>query len=102
MVVNNEVMNHPSDGSVRAVGNGCLLVSLAPEDDAIGIICYEPRCYNLSISATTRFDIWGYNQYGVLKSRDLQGCTFSCDPQVGTFDEQGYFHAASTPAAGNL
>ena len=66
-------MNHPSDGSVRAVGNGCLLVSLAPEDDAIGIICYEPRCYNLSISATTRFDIWGYNQYGVLKSRDLQG-----------------------------
>ncbi len=102
MVVNNEVMNHPSDGSVRAVGNGCLLVSLAPEDDAIGIICYEPRCYNLSISATTRFDIWGYNQYGVLKSRDLQGCTFSCDPQVGTFDEQGYFHAASTPATGNL
>lgn len=102
MVVNNEVMNHPSDGSVRAVGNGCLLVSLAPEDDAIGIICYEPRCYNLSISATTRFDIWGYNRYGVLKSRDLQGCTFSCDPQVGTFDEQGYFHAASTPATGNL
>lgn len=102
MVVNDEVINHPSDGSVRAVGNGCLLVSIAPEDDDIGIIRYEPRCYNLSISATTRFDIWGYNQYGVLKTRDLQGCTFSCDPQVGTFDEQGFFHAVSTPAVGNL
>ena len=102
MVVNDEVINHPSDGSVRAVGNGCLLVSIAPEDDEIGIINYEPRCYNLSISATTRFDVWGYNQYGVLKTRDLQGCSFSCDPEVGSFDEQGYFHAVSTPASGNL
>ena len=57
MVVNDEVINHPSDGSVRAVGNGCLLVSIAPEDDDIGIIRYEPRCYNLSISATTSFDV---------------------------------------------
>jgi exopolysaccharide biosynthesis protein len=102
MVVNDEVLNHPSDGPVRAVGNGCLLVSVAPEDDGIGIISFEPRCYNLSISATTSFDVWGYNQYGVLKTRNLQGCTFSCDPQVGTFDDEGYFHAVSTPAMGNL
>lgn len=102
ILVNDEVMNHPSDGPVRAVGNGCLFVSTAPEDDDIGIINFEPRCYNLSISATTSFAVWGYNQYGVLKTRDLQGCTFSCDPQVGTFDEDGYFHAVSTPADGNL
>ena len=102
ILANDEVLNHPSDGPVRAVGNGCLLVSVAPEDNAIGIINFEPRCYNLSISATTSFDVWGYNQYGVLKTRDLQGCTFSCDPQVGYFDDEGYFHAVSTPAAGNL
>lgn len=102
MVVNGEVINHPSDGPVRAVGNGCLLVSTAPEDEAIGIISYEPRCYNISISATTTFDVWGYNQYGVLKTRDLQGCTFSCDPQVGTFDADGVFRASATPAQGNL
>ena len=102
MVVNDEVLNHPSDGPVRAVGNGCLLVSIAPEDDEIGIISFEPRCYNLSISATTSFDMWGYNQYGVLKTRNLQGCTFSCDPEVGYFDDEGYFHAVSTPAVGNL
>ena len=102
ILVNDEVMNHPSDGPVRAVGNGCLFVSTAPEDNEIGIISFEPRCYNLSISATTSFDVWGYNQYGVLKTRDLQGCTFSCDPQVGQFDEDGVFHAVSTPASGNL
>ena len=102
ILANGEVLNHPSDGPVRAVGNGCLVVSVAPQDDEIGIISFEPRCYNLSISATTSFDIWGYNQYGALKTRDLQGCTFSCDPQVGTFDENGCFHAVSTPASGNL
>lgn len=102
ILVNDEVMNHPSDGPVRAVGNGCLFVSTAPEDDEIGVINFEPRCYNLSISATTAFGVWGYNRYGVLKTRDLQGCTFSCDPEVGYFDEQGYFHASSTPATGNL
>ena len=102
ILANNEVLNHPSDGPVRAVGNGCLLVSVAPEDNEIGIINFEPRCYNLSISATTSFDIWGYNQYGVLKTRDLQGCTFSCDPQVGYFDAEGSFHAVSTAASGNL
>ena len=102
ILANDEVLNHPSDGPVRAVGNGCLLVSVAPEDNGIGIINFEPRCYNLSISATTAFDIWGYNQYGVLKTRDLQGCTFTCDSQVGHFDEEGNFHAVSTPASGNL
>ncbi len=102
ILVNDEVMNHPSDGPVRAVGNGCLFVSTAPEDNEIGIINFEPRCYNLSISATTSFGVWGYNQYGVLKTRDLQGCTFSCDPQVGQFDDEGIFHAVSTPASGNL
>ena len=102
MMVNDEVLNHPSDGPIRAVGNGCLFVSTAPEDDEIGIICYEPRRYNLPISASTSFSIWGYNQYGMLMTRDLQGCTFSCDPEVGYFDENGVFNASSEAAVGNL
>jgi len=102
MVVNGDVLNTPSGGRVRPVGNGCLLVSTAPADDTVGIISFEPRCYTLSVSARTTFDIWAYNRYGVLLSRDLQGCTFSCDPQVGHFDAEGVFHAAATPATGNL
>ena len=102
MMVNDDVLNHPSDGPVRGVGNGCLFVSNAPVDDEIGIISYEPRRYNLPISASTSFSVWGYNQYGVLKTRDLQGCTFSCDPEVGHFDDSGVFYAASQAAQGNL
>ncbi len=102
MMVNDDVMNHPSDGPVRGVGNGCLFVSNAPIDDEIGIISYEPRRYNLPISASTSFKVWGYNQYGVLKTRDLQGCTFSCDPEVGYFDDRGVFNASPQAAQGNL
>ena len=102
MVVNDEVINNPSDGSVRPVGNGCLLVSTAPDDDQISVIGFEPGCYSLLTSTTASFGVWGYNRYGVLRSRDMQGCTFSCDSQVGTFDSDGTFHAASQPASGNL
>ena len=102
LMVNDEIINNPSEGPVRTVGNGCLFVSNAPVDDEIGIISFEPRHYSLSASSATTFHVWGYNQYGVLKTRDLQGCTFSCDPEVGYFDDQGVFNAASTSATGNL
>ncbi|MBR4828461.1 MAG: phosphodiester glycosidase family protein [Muribaculaceae bacterium] len=102
MVVNGDVINQPSDGSIRPVGNGCLVVSTAPADDQISIIGFEPRCYTLTVTTTASFGVWGYNQYGVLRSRNLQGCTFTCDPQVGTFDDTGMFQAAAKPASGNL
>ena len=102
MVVNDEVINDPSDGYVRPVGNGCILVSTAPDDDQISMIGFEPGCYSLFVSTTASFGVWGYNQYGVLRTKGLTGCTFSCDPQVGTFDTDGTFHAASQPASGNL
>lgn len=102
MIVNDEVLNKPSDGSMRAVGNGCLLISNAPPSDAINQIAFEPRCYNISVAARTRFNIWGYNEYGLLKTRALEGCTFDCDPQVGEFTADGEFHSASVNASGFL
>lgn len=102
MVVNGEVVNTPSDGSLRAVGNGCLLISNAPVDDAIGQLAFSPRSYNVSISAKIKPAVWGYNKYGVLKDKDVQGVTFSCDEQLGHFTADGYFVASPTATAGNL
>lgn len=101
MVVNGDVVNTPSDGSLRSVGNGCLLVSNAPVDDEIGLINFAPRCWNISISAKIAPKVWGYNKYGVLKIRELEDVTLSCDPQVGTFRD-GTFIASATPADGNI
>ncbi len=102
MVVNGEVVNTPSDGSLRAVGNGCLLISNAPVDDAIGQLAFSPRSYNVSISAKIKPAVWGYNKYGVLKNKDVQGVTFSCDEHLGHFTADGYFVASPTATAGNL
>ncbi len=102
MVVNGEVVNTPSDGSLRAVGNGCLLISNAPVDDAIGQLAFAPRSYNVSISAKIKPAVWSYNKYGVLKNKDQQGVTFSCDEQLGHFNADGYFVASPTATAGNL
>ncbi len=102
MVVNGEVVNTPSDGSLRAVGNGCLLISNAPVDDAIGQLAFSPRSYNVSISAKIKPTVWGYNKYGVLKNKDVQGVTFSCDEHLGHFTADGYFVASPTATAGNL
>ena len=102
MVVNGEVVNRLSDGMLRDTGNGWALISNAPDDDQIGIIDFAPRSFNLSCSARLSFGIYGYNQYGVLLDKDLQGCTFSCDEQLGSFDENGVFTAASLPATGKI
>ena len=102
MVVNDEVINTPSDGPIRAVGNGCLLISSAPQDDELGMLCFAPRSFNLSNASQIYPEVWGYNQYGVLKNRNVEGCTFSCDPQVGSFDSNGCFTASMTPAVGYI
>lgn len=65
------------------------------------MINFAPRCWNISISAKIAPKVWGYNKYGVLKIRELEGVTLSCDPQVGTFRD-GTFIASATPADGNI
>ena len=102
MVVNGDVANRLSDGMLRDTGNGWAIISNAPADDQIGIIDFAPRSFNLSCSAQLSFGIYGYNQYGVLLDRDLQGCTFSCDEQLGSFTDNGVFVAAATPATGKI
>lgn len=102
IIANDEVINTPSDGPIRAVGNGCLLISSAPVDDDLGMLSFGPRSFNLANASQIYPTVWGYNQYGVLKSRDVQGCKFSCDPQVGSFDDKGCFTASMTPAVGYI
>jgi hypothetical protein len=101
MVVNDDVVNTPSDGTLRSVGNGCLLIAEAPVDDNIGMLHFSPRSYNVSISALLHPAVWGYNKYGVLKTKDLQGCTYSCDASVGSF-KGDIFTASSTPSDGYI
>lgn len=102
MVVNAEYKNNPSDGSERAVGNGMLVYSSAPIDDNIAQIALEPRSYNIPVTARFRPAVYAYNQYGVLKSKDLEGVTLTCDPQIGIINENNEFVASQEVASGYI
>lgn len=102
MVVNGEYKNHPSDGNERAVGNGMLIYSNAPADDAIAQIAFEARQYNVPITARFKPVIYGYNQYGVLKTKDLENVTLTCDPNIGTINENNEFIASESVSSGYI
>lgn len=101
MIVNGDIVNSPSDGTVRAVGNGCLVVSNAPVDDVIGQIAFAPRSFYVPIYSKITPQTYGYNKYGVLKSRDLKGVVYTCDASIGKIVD-GTFIAGGTPGSGNL
>lgn len=102
MIANDDVINTPSDGPIRAVGNGCLLISSAPVDDEIGMLNFAPRSYNISTAAVIYPTVWGYNQYGLLKTRNVENVVLTCDPAIGSFDENRCFTASLTPAVGYM
>lgn len=102
MVVYGAQQNHPSDGVERATGNGVLYYSTAPVDDNIAQLGFEPRSYRVPVAARFTPAIFGYNKYGLLKSRNVEGVTLSCDPEVGKINERGEFVAAAKEAHGYI
>ena len=102
MVVNGEYKNNASDGNERAVGNGMLVYSSAPVDDNVAIIEFEPRTYNVPVTARFRPAIYGFNQYGVLKTKDLENVKITCDENIGFVNENNEFIATQKIARGNI
>ena len=100
MYIRNEIKNSPSDGKERAVGNGVLVVSNAPEDNAIAKLEFSPRPYNVPLTARFRPVVYAFNQYGLLKDDDLEGVKLSCSPEIGVIKEDNVFVAVAHEAEG--
>ena len=64
MYVNGEVKNSPSDGAVRPVGNGMLVVTNAPEDQEIASLAFAPVSYTLPTCGFLKLAVYAYNRYG--------------------------------------
>lgn len=101
MYVNEEIKNHTSDGTERYVGNGVIFFSNAPVDDNFATLAFEPRAYKVPITATFRPIIYAYNQYGLLKSKDVVDAVVTCDPHIGTMKD-GIFTATDEQTSGYL
>lgn len=101
MIVNGDIINTPSDGLPRQVGNGCLVYSNAPVDEAIGNLKFAPRPYTIMSGAVINPVVYGYNKYWLLKNRDFKDATITCDPNIGRI-ENNRFIASTTPGSGKI
>lgn len=94
MFVNGEVKNVPSDGAVRAVGNGVQVVSNAPQDNEIVMI--KALYDKISLPQYGYYNpvILGYNKYGALLNSDLKDVTLSTVSGVGEILNDSIFFAS--------
>lgn len=101
MYINEEIKNHTSDGTERYVGNGVIFFSKAPVDDNFATLAFEPRAYKVPVTATFRPIVYAYNQYGLLKSKDVTDAVVTCDEHIGTMKD-GIFTATHEQASGYI
>ena len=87
-------MNKNSDGTERAVGNGIYVVSTAPTDNKITEIKSLQTKVRLPRYGIFKPMFYGYNQYGVLVSRDVAGVKQTVDAKVGEVLADGSFFAS--------
>ena len=87
-------MNKNSDGTERAVGNGIYVVSTAPTDNKITEIRSLQTKIRLPRYGIFKPTFYGYNQYGVLVSRDVAGVKQTVDAKVGEVLADGSFFAS--------
>ena len=101
MVVNHAIVNKPSDGNERSVGNGWMLVSTAPVDSTIAFLRFHNHKLEVPTFASYQPRIMAYNQYGALLDDNVQDFTIFCDENIGVCNGK-VFTASSSVASGNL
>jgi hypothetical protein len=89
-------MNVPSDGVERAVSNSLFAVSSAPSDPVISEIEGYETTIRLPKFGVFKPRFLGYNQYGMLINKDVQGIVLSCDASTGHINEKGEFVFSGT------
>ena len=102
MVINQQIVNRPSDNKERAVGNGVLVISKAPIDDVTARLEFEPIHYILPSYCRFIPQVTAYNQYGLIVNPDFKDYTLSCSPEIGYIDESNAFVAYGNPGHGTI
>ena len=86
-----QIINPTTEGVPRAVGNSIFLFSTAPDDNTVVEMRTKTTFLRLPKYAAIKPDFLGYNQYGLLIDKQLQGVTLSCAPETGYITEDGQF-----------
>lgn len=104
MMVNGAIENKTTEGTPRAVANGWIVYSIAPEDDPAPtparLEFYDVKLTQ-PIYASATPAVIAYDQYGAVISYAYTDITFTCDEAIGTCSGN-VFTAGNTAAVGTL
>ena len=101
MLVEGSIINRTTEGNPRAVANGWLMVSTAPEDNTVARLEFDSYTLEAPIYSSFRPVIIAYNKYGDIISHDFQEVELSCEAKLGSCNGN-MFTAAGEPYTGML
>lgn len=90
MLVGNAIINKTTEGSPRAVANGMIAYSTAPQDNEVARIEFDDYLLQAPVYSSYTPRILAYNKYGALINDDLKDVVLSCPQQAGTCDGQTF------------
>ena len=96
MFVKDRVINQTTEATPRAVANGMLAYSIAPEDGQVARLEFWDVELVAPIYSTYQPRIIAYNKYGAVIDDDFKGYTLSCPAEAGKC-EGSNFTAGSEP-----
>lgn len=83
------VVNQPSEGTERTVSNGVYIVAESPSDTEIASIEFIDWGKTLPKYGLYSPKFYGFNKYGVLVDKDVQGVVLSCSSELGEIINDG-------------
>lgn len=102
MMIDNEIVNKTTEATPRAVANGWMVYSIAPEDDnSVARLEFFDRALEQPIYASASPQIIAYNKYGAVIDYDYKDVTFTCSEGLGEC-QGNVFVAGGNPGKGTL
>ena len=103
MLIEGAIANQTNESSPRAVANGMMLFSTAPDaDDVIAALRFAEPHHRQSVMASYAPQVMGYNKYGELVSENVE-VTYTCSENVGAPNADGSaIDLGATPCLGTI
>ena len=101
LMVQGSVVNRTTESYPRAVANGWMVYSTAPESSTVSRLEFLDVELSIPVYSTYQPVILGYSEYGDLINENVENFVLSCDPKIGTV-ENGVFYAGGEPGTGEL
>lgn len=101
LMVQGAVVNRTTESYPRAVANGWIVYSTAPESNIVSRLEFLDVELSIPVYSTYQPVILGYSEYGDLINENVENFVLSCDPKIGTV-ENGVFYAGGEPGTGEL